>query len=110
MDHLAPASLEGPAAVGVFGGEDAGLLVTEWAGAGGGFQEVGEGHEGVSRVWAMVQVPTPVRLGVGQWGHLREVWRPPLAARYEFCRESIYCLGESVSPTRLTVNWVVPSS
>ena len=35
---------------------------------------------------------------------------PPLAARYEFCRESIYCLGESVSPTRLTVNWVVPSS
>ena len=44
FDHLVPAGLEGPAAVGVFAAEDAGLLATEGAGAGGGFQEVGERH------------------------------------------------------------------
>ena len=44
--YLLPAGLVGPAAVGVFTGEDACLLVAEGAGAGGGFQEVGEGHKG----------------------------------------------------------------
>ena len=43
-DDLVPAGLEGPAAFGVFAGEDAGVLATEGADAGGGFQEVGEGH------------------------------------------------------------------
>ena len=42
--HLVPAGLVGPAALGVLAGQDAGLLVAEGAGAGGGFQEVGEGH------------------------------------------------------------------
>ena len=44
LDHLVPAGLVGPAAFGVFAAEDAGLLAAEGAGAGGGFQEVGEGH------------------------------------------------------------------
>ena len=44
--HLVPAGLVRPAALGVFTGEDAGLLVTEGVGAGSGFQEVGEGHKG----------------------------------------------------------------
>ena len=43
--HFLPAGLVGPAAFGMFTGEDAGPLVAEGAGAGGGFQEVGEGHE-----------------------------------------------------------------
>ena len=43
-ERLVPDGLVGPAAVGVFAGEDAGLLVTEGAGAGGEFQEVGEGN------------------------------------------------------------------
>ena len=37
-DYLVPAGLEGPAAVGVFVAQDAGLLVTEGAGVGGRFQ------------------------------------------------------------------------
>ena len=51
--HLVPASLVGPAAVGVFAAQDAGLLSTEGAGAGRGFQEAGEGH-GVF-VWPRVR-------------------------------------------------------
>ena len=35
FDHLVPAGLEGPAASGMFAGQDAPLLVTEGAGAGG---------------------------------------------------------------------------
>ena len=35
IDHLVPAGGVGPAAVGVFAGQDAGLLVTEGAGTGG---------------------------------------------------------------------------
>ena len=42
--HLVPASLVGPAALGVFAAEDAGLLVAEGAGAGGSVEEVGEGY------------------------------------------------------------------
>ena len=42
--HLVPAGLVGPAAALVFAAEYARLLVTEGAGAGGRFQEVGEGH------------------------------------------------------------------
>ena len=43
-NHLVPVGLEGPAALGVLGGEDASFLVTEGAGAGGRLQEAGEGH------------------------------------------------------------------
>ncbi len=44
-DHLVPADLVGPAAAGVSAADDAGLLAAEAAGAGGRFQEVGEGHK-----------------------------------------------------------------
>ena len=43
--HLVPAGPVGAATLGMLTGEDAGLLAAEGAGAGGGFQEVGEGHE-----------------------------------------------------------------
>ena len=43
-DCLVPSGLEGPAAFGMLAGEDARLLAAEGAGAGSGFQEVGEGH------------------------------------------------------------------
>ena len=39
-DHLVPAGLVGPAAFGVGPSQDAGLLMTEGAGAGARFQEV----------------------------------------------------------------------
>ena len=42
--HLVPAGPVGPAAFGVFTGQDAGLLAAEGAGAGGGVMEVGERH------------------------------------------------------------------
>ena len=47
-DCLVPSGLEGPAAFGMLAGDDAGLLLAEVTGAGGRFQEVGEGHDCVS--------------------------------------------------------------
>ena len=44
-DHLVPAGLAGPAAVGVFPAEDTGFLVTERAGTGDRFQEVERGMD-----------------------------------------------------------------
>ena len=43
-DCLVPSGLEGPAAFGMLAGEDARLLVAEGAGAGGRFQDGGEGR------------------------------------------------------------------
>ena len=48
-DCLVPSGLEGPAAFGMLAGEDARLLLAEVTGAGGRFQEVGEGHGGILR-------------------------------------------------------------
>ena len=43
--HLGPAGLEGLLAAPLGAGDDAGPLAAVLAGAGGGFQEVGEGHQ-----------------------------------------------------------------
>ena len=55
-DHLVPSGLEGPAAVGVFVGEYAGLLAAEAAGAGGRFQEVGEENRNFGSLMSMTTI------------------------------------------------------
>ena len=64
-----------PTALTIFAAQDAGFLVAEWEGAGGGFQDVGEGHKVLrANVWLLHLVYlnySPSCYHLSQWRALR---------------------------------------